>query len=246
MINWLGVRLNRQERFRTAAGWPRRSASGCLRTRPDCNPGLDRGSARPSPAGSGARPAAAGHVGLLLEPGRVRRPVAARPVAARPVAARVAIKTVLRELVTSAKVGRRFERECELSQRISHPINWRQSCVMKDTWRLVNRTELYNLADDPGQQNDIAAQHPEIVAELQSLSWPAEKPSFSPAVAKPKAAQGRPKAGGKPNSGSSGVRLGFRFSWYYDGVLEGDEGDGSTCGRNAMPRLPRVQFGGAI
>ena len=34
---------------------------------------------------------------------------------------RVAIKTVLRELVTSAKVGRRFERECELSQRISHP-----------------------------------------------------------------------------------------------------------------------------
>ena len=34
---------------------------------------------------------------------------------------RVAIKTVLRELVSSAKVGRRFERECELSQRISHP-----------------------------------------------------------------------------------------------------------------------------
>lgn len=38
---------------------------------------------------------------------------------------------------------------------------------MKDTWRLVNKTELYNLADDPGQETDIAAQHPEIVRELQ-------------------------------------------------------------------------------
>jgi len=53
------------------------------------------------------------------------------------------------------------------TQRISHPVKWRQSCVMKDTWRLVNRTELYNVADDPGQQNDIAAQHPEIVKALQ-------------------------------------------------------------------------------
>jgi len=53
------------------------------------------------------------------------------------------------------------------TQRVAHPLKWRWSCVMRDTWRLVNRTELYNLADDPGQQNDIAAQHPEIVRELQ-------------------------------------------------------------------------------
>ena len=53
------------------------------------------------------------------------------------------------------------------TQRVAHPLKWRRSSVMKDTWRLVNKTELYNLADDPGQETDIAAQHPEIVRELQ-------------------------------------------------------------------------------
>lgn len=53
------------------------------------------------------------------------------------------------------------------TQRVAHPLKWRWSCVMKDTWRLVNRTELYNLADDPGQQNDIAAKYPDIVKALQ-------------------------------------------------------------------------------
>jgi len=53
------------------------------------------------------------------------------------------------------------------TQRVAHPLKWRWSCVMKDTWRLVNKTELYNLADDPGQQNDVAAQHPALVAELR-------------------------------------------------------------------------------
>ncbi len=54
------------------------------------------------------------------------------------------------------------------TQRIPHPLKWRMSCVMRDTWRLVNRTELYNIATDPGQQHDIAAEHPALVAELQS------------------------------------------------------------------------------
>jgi arylsulfatase A-like enzyme len=53
------------------------------------------------------------------------------------------------------------------TQRVAHPLKWRKSCVMKDTWRLVNKTELYNLADDPGQENDIAELHPEIIKELQ-------------------------------------------------------------------------------
>jgi arylsulfatase A-like enzyme len=54
------------------------------------------------------------------------------------------------------------------TQRVSHPVKWRRSCVMRDTWRLVNKTELYNLADDPAQQHDIAAEHPEVVKELQA------------------------------------------------------------------------------
>lgn len=38
---------------------------------------------------------------------------------------------------------------------------------MKDTLRLVNKTELYNVADDPGQQSNIASQHPDLVKDLQ-------------------------------------------------------------------------------
>jgi hypothetical protein len=54
------------------------------------------------------------------------------------------------------------------TQRVAHPLEWRWSCVMKDTWRLVNKTELYNLANDPGQETNVAAQHPELVRELQA------------------------------------------------------------------------------
>lgn len=53
------------------------------------------------------------------------------------------------------------------TQRVAHPLKWRLSCVMRASWRLVNRTELYNLADDPGQAKNVAAQHPALVAELQ-------------------------------------------------------------------------------
>jgi len=54
------------------------------------------------------------------------------------------------------------------TQRIAHPLKWRLSCVMQDAWRLVNRTELYNLAEDPGQDRNIAAAHPDRVAALQA------------------------------------------------------------------------------
>jgi len=54
------------------------------------------------------------------------------------------------------------------TQRTPHPIKWRRSCVMKDRWRLVDRDELYNLATDPGQECDVAAEHPDLVAELRN------------------------------------------------------------------------------
>ncbi len=53
------------------------------------------------------------------------------------------------------------------TQRVAHPIKWRLSCVMKDCWRLVNRYELYNIEQDPAQERDVSAEHPELVAELQ-------------------------------------------------------------------------------
>jgi arylsulfatase A-like enzyme len=53
------------------------------------------------------------------------------------------------------------------TQRVPEPIKWRMSCVMKGDWRLVNRVELYDLAADPNQRADLAAEHPDLVAELR-------------------------------------------------------------------------------
>ena len=55
------------------------------------------------------------------------------------------------------------------SQRLQHPVKWRKSAVMSDKYRLVNGTELYNIIDDPSQQNDIAEQHPEIVDQYREV-----------------------------------------------------------------------------
>ncbi len=53
------------------------------------------------------------------------------------------------------------------SQRVVDPIKWRKSAVMTDDWRLVNGKELFSLKDDPKQANDVAAQHPEVLARLR-------------------------------------------------------------------------------
>jgi arylsulfatase A-like enzyme len=53
------------------------------------------------------------------------------------------------------------------SQRKEIPEKWRLSSVMSGNWRLVNGRELYDLQTDPGQRTDIAANHPERVAELR-------------------------------------------------------------------------------
>ena len=41
--------------------------------------------------------------------------------------------------------------------------------VMWGKWRLVKDKELYDLATDPGQQSDIAAEHPDIVKTIQDF-----------------------------------------------------------------------------
>jgi len=42
-----------------------------------------------------------------------------------------------------------------------------EACVVSGPWRLVKGKELYNVAIDRAQQTDVAAEHPEIVAELR-------------------------------------------------------------------------------
>lgn len=53
------------------------------------------------------------------------------------------------------------------TQRVAHPLKWQRSCVMKNKWRLVNRDELYDISSDPGQQNNIAADYPELIEDLR-------------------------------------------------------------------------------
>lgn len=67
------------------------------------------------------------------------------------------------------------------TQREENPTKWKKSATMRDKWRLVNGKELYDIEQDPGQQQDMAAQHPEIVSELRAAyeSWWAElEPGF--------------------------------------------------------------------
>ena len=54
------------------------------------------------------------------------------------------------------------------SQRVPDPIKWRKSSVMTEQWRLVNREELYDIKADPAQAENIAAEYPEVVAQLQA------------------------------------------------------------------------------
>jgi hypothetical protein len=54
------------------------------------------------------------------------------------------------------------------SQRIPYPEKWRKCAVMTEQWRLVNGAELYDIQADPGQQNDLAAAHPEVVEKLRA------------------------------------------------------------------------------
>ena len=53
------------------------------------------------------------------------------------------------------------------SQRVQVPIKWRKSAVMSDKMRLINGKELYDIASDPSQSKDLAAQFPEIVDKMK-------------------------------------------------------------------------------
>lgn len=54
------------------------------------------------------------------------------------------------------------------TQRTAHPVKWRRSSVMKCNWRLIDGYELYDLAKDPGQRQDVASNYPEVTSELRA------------------------------------------------------------------------------
>ena len=68
------------------------------------------------------------------------------------------------------------------SQRQEQPEKWRQSATMRGSWRLINGEELYHLTDDPGQDRDVAARHPDVVQQLRAdyeAWWEDIEPVFS-------------------------------------------------------------------
>ena len=58
------------------------------------------------------------------------------------------------------------------SQRLLHPVKWRQSCVLRQEdgheWRLINGRALYDLTSDLEQRHDLAPEHPAIVERLRA------------------------------------------------------------------------------
>ena len=69
------------------------------------------------------------------------------------------------------------------SQRLETPVKWRQSAVMQGPWRLINGTQLFNIHEDPGQQNDILEKHP-IIADQLKQAYEDWWSGLSPALAK--------------------------------------------------------------
>jgi arylsulfatase A-like enzyme len=70
-------------------------------------------------------------------------------------------------------------------QREEIPPKWRHSAVLSHHWRLVNGNELYDLRIDPGQQHDVAAAHPPVVARLRGeyeAWWNSLTPAFDRVV----------------------------------------------------------------
>lgn len=46
-------------------------------------------------------------------------------------------------------------------------FKYKKCAVRTQRWRLVNHTSLFDISNDPGELNDVAADHPEVVAKLR-------------------------------------------------------------------------------
>ncbi|MEM9110285.1 MAG: sulfatase-like hydrolase/transferase [Planctomycetota bacterium] len=68
---------------------------------------------------------------------------------------------------------------------LTRPEKWRRTVVMKDKWRLIDRQELYNIEQDPGQQRNLIQDYPDLVAELErayNKIWADMEPGFDDPV----------------------------------------------------------------
>ncbi|MEM8524411.1 MAG: arylsulfatase [Bacteroidota bacterium] len=75
----------------------------------------------------------------------------------------------IKELLTEGEQADLAERIVVVdTQRKKLPKKWKNTSVMQNTWRLVNNEELYNLANDPSQLNNIIEVRPEKAQQLEA------------------------------------------------------------------------------
>ncbi len=63
------------------------------------------------------------------------------------------------------------------------PQPWKDSCVVKGRWRLLDGNRLTNLDDDPMQGRDLSQKYPEVYQELRGLYlkfWESVSPRMTP------------------------------------------------------------------
>jgi arylsulfatase B len=68
------------------------------------------------------------------------------------------------------------------SQKKNLPTKWATTAVMSERWRLIQGKELYDIDADPGQKNNVFAEHPEVVQRLTRYYdqlWNELEPGFT-------------------------------------------------------------------
>lgn len=71
------------------------------------------------------------------------------------------------------------------SQRVENVQKYRNYAVLTERWRLLNQTQLYDIQADPGQQNNIFEDHPEVAKKLSEAYeawWKSLSSSFDMTV----------------------------------------------------------------
>jgi arylsulfatase B len=100
------------------------------------------------------------------------------------------------------------------SQKKNLPTKWASTAVMSERWRLIQGKELYDIEVDPGQKNNVFAEHPEVVQRLTRYYdqlWDELQPGFRDVPRIPLTAPGLEKVALNYHD-----CVGRHFGWFQD------------------------------
>ena len=113
------------------------------------------------------------------------------------------------------------------SQRLEYPEKWRKVAAMTERWRLVNGAELYDIAADPAQRDDVAAANASVVQTLRTAYeqwWTSLTPVFDEFVYIGIGAEAEPRTQLHPHDWHVG--RGEMPSWHQNHVRNGQMSNG--------------------